>query len=225
METCPKKVNMLLWSPSGHTEYEFIYISDEKGDSIKSHLVSGMWEAVMGRESERGSGREQKGDHPPPSFSSAVCTGKQMKATREANTLFYGDMGTKCCDPNFQKRRWLRALLIYQHCFVCWYQIRYFVKIPKFWLKNESKSEGKDLDRVKRQREPMSHDMTALVISFIYYVVLFFFEEHVHNFTRYIFIEVRASSEIFTWLDPHSGLFTLFLYELQILTSHITPPG
>ncbi len=45
--------------------------------------------------------------------SSAACTGKQMKAKREAqNAAFHWNMGTKCCDPNLQKRRWLHTLLI-----------------------------------------------------------------------------------------------------------------
>lgn len=40
----PQRLMCPLWSSSRHTEYELIYISDEKVDSIKRHLVSGMWE-------------------------------------------------------------------------------------------------------------------------------------------------------------------------------------
>lgn len=170
---------------------------------------SGIWERKW---------QGTEGDHSPPpspSLSSAVCTGKQMKATREANTSFYWNMGTKCCDPNFQKRRWPRASLIYQHCFM-----GLFVDMKKgtlwkytsFDWKINSSLKGK---RVKREshRYIMSHD------------VCFFFEEHVHRFTRYVCIEVRESSGMFTWLDLHSGLFALSLYDLQILTGNITPPG
>ncbi len=70
---------------------------------VKVFNGPGMWERK----------RQGTPSTPIPFSITLLCTGKQMKAKREAkNAAFYWNMGTKCCDTNFQKRRWLHTLLI-----------------------------------------------------------------------------------------------------------------